>query len=201
MKAKTTETLRALLGTLLFLLLLLPFFLIWIPHRILSSPGHIYIFDLGEVRYLGLVPISLGVVIYVWCSSSFVFFGKGTPIPFTPTKNLVVTGLYRFVRNPIYIAGSLVLVGEALLFQSIGIFIYFLIMFVIFNIHVFMEEADLADRFGSTYERYRKAVPRWIPRLRPYRDKDDESLSGVSEIKVKTGGKHNTGKGSALQWL
>jgi protein-S-isoprenylcysteine O-methyltransferase Ste14 len=104
MKSKITETLIASLGTLLFLLLIIPFFLIWIPHRILLSPEHIYRFDISIYRYFGLVPIFLGVVIYIFCSGSFVFIGKGTPIPFTPTKELIMTGLYRFVRNPLYIA-------------------------------------------------------------------------------------------------
>ncbi len=175
MKAKTSETLPALLGTLIFLLLLLPFFLIWVPYKILSSPEHIYLFDTGIFRYLGVVPIALGIFFYIWCSSSFVFYGKGTPIPFTPTKKLVVTGLYRFVRNPLYIAGSFVLAGEALLFQSLGIFIYCLVMFVIFNVHVLIEETLLADRFGATYEQYCKSVPRWIPRLKPYRENGSES--------------------------
>lgn len=175
MKSRIAETLLALLGTLLFLLLILPFFLIWIPYKILSSPNHIYLFDTGAFRYFGLVPIALGVAIYFWCSNSFVFFGKGTPIPFTPTKKLVVTGLYRFVRNPMYIAGSFVLAGEALLFQSKGLFIYFLVMFGVFNVHVLIEETLLADKFGATYEHYCKFVPRWIPRLTPYRENGSES--------------------------
>jgi len=175
MNATIPQILWALLGTLLYLLLLLPFFLIWIPYRILLSPEQIYVFDIGIFRYLGLVPIALGVVIYVFCSLSFVFIGKGTPIPFTPTKELVVTGLYRFVRNPLYIAGVFVLVGEALLFQSIGIFFYCLVLFGGFNLHVLMEETLLADKFGTSYERYRNRVPRWIPRLRPYRDNNTES--------------------------
>jgi len=118
MKAKTSEILPALLGTLLFSFIIIPFFLIWIPRRILLSPEQIYRFDIGVFRYLGLVPIVFGVVIYVFCSGSFVFIGKGTPIPFTPTKELIVTGFYSFVRNPLYIAGVFVLAGEALLFQS-----------------------------------------------------------------------------------
>jgi protein-S-isoprenylcysteine O-methyltransferase Ste14 len=107
MKSKISKILPALLGTLLYLLLLLPFFLIWIPHRILLAPEQIYLFDIGVFRYLGLVPIALGVLIYVLCSRSFVFIGKGTPIPFTPTKELIVTGFYRFVRNPLYYADRL----------------------------------------------------------------------------------------------
>jgi len=175
MKAKTSEIMPAFLGTLLFLIIIIPFFLIWIPRRILLSPEQIYRFDIGVFRYLGLVPIVLGVVIYVFCSGSFVFIGKGTPIPFTPTKELIVTGFYRFVRNPLYIAGVFVLAGEALLFQSIGIFIYCLVMFGIFNVHVLMEETFLADKFGAAYEQYRNSVPRWIPRLKPCKDNGSEA--------------------------
>ena len=175
MNAARPQFLWAILGTLIYLLLLLPFFLIWIPYRILLLPEQIYVFDIGVFRYLGLVPIALGVIIYVFCSLSFVFIGKGTPVPFTPTKELIVTGLYRFVRNPLYIAGVFVLAGEALLFQSIGIFIYCLVMFGGFNFHVLMEEELLADKFGETYKRYRNSVPRWIPRLKPYGDNNTES--------------------------
>jgi protein-S-isoprenylcysteine O-methyltransferase Ste14 len=175
MKSKFAETLIASLGTLLFLLLIIPFFLIWIPREILLSPEYSYHFDIGIYRYLGLAPIVIGVVIYLFCSGSFVFVGKGTPIPFTPTKDLIVTGLYRFVRNPLYIAGVLVLSGESILFQSFGILIYCLLMFGAFNVHVFMEESLLAEKFGTRYEQYCMSVPRWIPRLKPGSKKDSES--------------------------
>lgn len=114
-------------------------------------------------------------LLYIICSGSFVFIGKGTPIPFTPTKELIVTGLYRFVRNPLYISGVLVLAGEAILFQSLGILIYCLVMFGIFNVHVLMEETLLADKFGEAYQRYCKSVTRWIPSAKPYIDNDSES--------------------------
>ena len=84
MKPKASEILPALLGTLLFL--------IWIPRKILLSPVYIYRFDIGVFQYLGLAPIVLGAIIYVFCSGNFVVIGKGTPIPFTPTKELIVTG-------------------------------------------------------------------------------------------------------------
>lgn len=176
MKAKVSEILPALLGTSLFLFILLPFFLIWIPNKILLSPEHIYLFDIGTFRYLGLIPIVFGVIIYIFCSCSFIFIGKGTPIPFTPTKELIVTGFYKFVRNPLYIAGVFVLAGEALLFQSIGIFIYCVVMFGVFNLHVLMEETFLSQKYGATYEQYRGSVPRWIPRLKPYKSNASESL-------------------------
>jgi protein-S-isoprenylcysteine O-methyltransferase Ste14 len=177
MKSKIGETLLASFGTLVFLFLILPFFLVWIPYKILISPNASYLFDIGVFRIIGLVPIVLGVVIYFWCSHSFVFFGKGTPILFTPTKKLVVAGLYKFVRNPMYIAGSLVIAGEALLFQSKGLSIYFLIMFGAFNLQVLcFEEPYLTDKFGDSYKRYRQYVRRWIPRLTPYRENNSESF-------------------------
>lgn len=174
MKPKTHETLLALLGTSLFLIFLAPFFMIWLPYEILVSSENAYRVDIGKFRYLGIIPIAMGIIIYFWCSSSFVFIGKGTPVPFTPTKKLIVTGLYRFIRNPMYIAAVSLLTGEALLFQSIGILIYCLIMFGILNVHVFMEETFLASKFGLEYENYRRQVPRWIPRLTPYRDNHSE---------------------------
>lgn len=76
-----------------------------------------------------------------------------------------MTGFYRFVRNPLYTAGVLVLAGEAILFQSVGILIYCLVMFGIFNVHVLMEETLLAEKYGATYEQYCKSVPRWIPKF------------------------------------
>jgi protein-S-isoprenylcysteine O-methyltransferase Ste14 len=175
MKSKIAETLIASFGTIVFLLLIIPFWLIWIPNKILSSPNHIYLFDLGVYRYLGLAPILLGVVIYIFCSGCFLLVGKGSPILFTPTKKLVVKGLYRFVRNPLYIAGVLVLVGEAILFQSIGIFIYCLAVLGFMIVIVFMEETLLSEKYGDRYEKYCKSVPRWIPRLTPYQENGSAS--------------------------
>jgi protein-S-isoprenylcysteine O-methyltransferase Ste14 len=116
MKVKTSETFFPLVGTLLFLLFVLPIFLVWIPRQIVTSPEHMHPFDIGDARYLGLVVIPIGILLYLWCAIGFVFSGKGTPILFTPTKKLIVTGPYRWVRNPMYIAGVFVLAGEALLF-------------------------------------------------------------------------------------
>ena len=175
MKANFYKTSLAFVGALIYLFLLVPFFIIWIPFEILSASGHDIVFNSGVFQHVGLVFIALGVVAYIWCSGSFVFYAKGTPIPFTPTKELVVTGLYKYVRNPLYIAGMLVLLGETLLFLSKGIFIYTLIMFGVFNIHVLMEENHLEDTFGKKYEQYRKDVPRWIPRFKSYKENDPSS--------------------------
>ena len=175
MKAKFSNTFLAFVGTLIYLFLLVPIFLIWIPYEILSASGNDIELSSGVFQYVGFVFIALGGVAYIWCSGGFLFYAVGSPIPFTPTKELVVTGLYKFVRNPLYIAGTLVLAGETLLFQSIGIFIYTLILFGVFNIHVLIEETHLENTFGKKYERYRRCVPRWIPRFKPYRGNDSKS--------------------------
>ena len=176
MKSDIAEIIKAFFGTLGFLFVLLPIILIGIPYKIISSPNHTHFFNIGAFRYFGLVPIVVGGIIYFWCSISFVFSGKGTPIHSMPPKELVVKGLYRFVRNPMYLAGFLILAGEVLLFQSKGVFIYLLIMFGVFNFLVVgREEARLGKRFGESYKHYCKSVGRWIPRLTPYRENDSGS--------------------------
>ena len=141
MKPETTAMLAALFGTLGVLFVLLPILLMGIPFLITSSPDHALLFELGVVRYSGILPIIIGVIIYFWCSFSFVFSGKGTPIHSMPPKKLVITGLYRFVRNPMYIGAFLVLVGEVLLFQSKDLLLYFLVIFAVINLFViFVEE-------------------------------------------------------------
>lgn len=176
MKSDIAEIIKAFFGTLGFLFVLLPIILIAIPYKIISSPNHTHFFNIGAFRYFGLVPIVVGGIIYFWCSISFVFSGKGTPIHTMPPKKLVVKGLYRFVRNPMYLAGYLILAGEVLLFQSKGVFIYLLVMFGVFNFLVVgREEARLGKRFGESYKQYCKSVGRWIPRLSPYRENDSGS--------------------------
>ena len=175
MKTKLSDTLISSLGTLLFLLVVVPLLWIWLPRQILISSDNFFIFDIGMVRYSGLLPIVSGVVILIYCSGSFVLVSKSTPIPFSSNNELIVTGLYRFVRNPLYIAAVLVLAGQAILFQSLGIIIYCLMTFGIFNVLVLMEETILEEQFGAKYVLYRKSVPRWIPRFRSVRIKDPAS--------------------------
>ena len=175
MRRMPSETLSPLISTLFFLFVLLPVFYFWIPYEIISS-RYLYSFDIGVLRYLGICFIVFGIIIDILCSIGFVVQGKGSPIPFSPTKELVVTGIYRYVRNPFYIAGSSVLIGETILFQSFGLLIYFIIMFGVFYFQALMEETHLESEFGEAYNHYRKSVPGWIPNLRPYKDKTRDQL-------------------------
>ena len=121
----------------------------------------------GFLFYLALPFWIVGVVILVWCFWDFVQKGKGTPAPIEPPKELVVSGLYNYVRNPMYVGVLLVIIGHFLWFGFWNLLIYAVVVFIIFSAFViFYEEPNLKGRFGSAYEHYLNTVPRWIPRLK-----------------------------------
>ena len=99
----------------------------------------------------------------------FVHEGEGTPAPWDPPLKFVVSGPYRYVRNPMLSAVILMILAEAVALNSLSLvgwaFFFFLLNTVYF---VFVEEPGLEKRFGVTYQRYKEAVPRWVPRSRPY---------------------------------
>jgi protein-S-isoprenylcysteine O-methyltransferase Ste14 len=100
----------------------------------------------------------------------FALEGLGTPAPIAPTQKLVVTGLYRYVRNPIYIAVVAVIFGQALLFGDWRLLCYGALLWLFFHVWVVMiEEPTLKQTFSTEYESFRTNVPRWIPRLTPWR--------------------------------
>jgi protein-S-isoprenylcysteine O-methyltransferase Ste14 len=127
-------------------------------------------FDLQVTRAVGILLIGAGLPGLLDSFARFALQGLGTPAPIAPTKNLVVTGLYRYVRNPMYVSVVAVIVGQALLFGDWRLLAYSLLMWLAFHAFVLTyEEPALALRFGSQYEDFRANVPRWIPRLSPWR--------------------------------
>lgn len=121
----------------------------------------------------GLMLIALGVVFLATCIWEFARRGGGTLGPPDAPGRLVVRGLYRYVRNPMYLSVSMILLGESLLVGSPGLIVYWAIWFIIANLFVIgYEEPALRRRFGSPYERYCLRVGRWLPRL-PRRDGRD----------------------------
>ena len=117
----------------------------------------------------GLVFILLGLFLSVRSAFDFAAFGQGTPAPWDPPRALVVRGLYRYVRNPMISGVFAILLGEALLFGSRPVFLWFLAFLLLNWIYIpLSEERGLERRFGQAYLRYKKNVPRWIPRLRPW---------------------------------
>jgi protein-S-isoprenylcysteine O-methyltransferase Ste14 len=115
---------------------------------------------------VGLLPLALGVGLYLWCAGAFTFIGKGTPAPIDAPKALVVQGPYRRVRNPMYVAVLLVILGQAIVLRSSLLVGYALLFWlVVHTFVVLVEEPLLRDQFGSSYDAYLRRVPRWIPRL------------------------------------
>jgi protein-S-isoprenylcysteine O-methyltransferase Ste14 len=117
----------------------------------------------------GLALIGMGLALVVQTVALFVRVGKGTLAPWDPTTRLVVRGPYRRVRNPMITGVLCILVGEAALFGSVPLLTWAAAFFAVNAVYMpLVEEPGLRRRFGDGYEAYRAAVPRWIPRLRPW---------------------------------
>lgn len=122
------------------------------------------------LRGLGIVPLVAGAVVLLSAFVRFVVEGFGTPAPVAPTEHLVVGGLYRHVRNPMYVAVVAVIAGQALLLARPVLVTYGVLAWLAMGAFTrWYEEPTLARRFAAEYERYRDAVPGWWPRLRPWR--------------------------------
>jgi protein-S-isoprenylcysteine O-methyltransferase Ste14 len=117
-------------------------------------------------RLLVAAPLFLvGAAIYFWCLWHFAVTGRGTPAPIDPPTRLVVRGLYRRVRNPMYVGVLLVVAGWALYYRSIRVIEYAVALAVLFHVFVvFVEEPLLRRRFGAAYDDYTRTVGRWVPR-------------------------------------
>ena len=135
---------------------------VWLPwwlltHGTASTPA--------PTAWEAIPVIAGGVALYFWCAWNFATVGGGTPGPWDAPRRVVAHGPYRWVRNPIYLAALLVVLGEAWLFTSPRLLAYAGVMAACFHLFVTgYEERTLARRFGPAYLEYRRAVPRWIPR-------------------------------------
>ena len=135
-----------------------------IPYLIVVREGASIVGSWTPRHFLSLVPMVVGAAVLVWCIWDFAAKGRGTLAPVDPPKQLVVQGLYRYVRNPMYLGVLVLLLGEAAFFNSITLLQYTAIWFVIVNLFVvFYEEPALRRRFGDSYERYFRSVHRWLP--------------------------------------
>jgi len=160
----------AILGSAVFLVLapgtvagLVPW---WISHWHLETPFLGWL----PLRFLGGLLIAAGVPVLVDSFARFALQGFGTPAPVFPTKHLVVTGLYRFVRNPMYVAVVSVILGQGLLLGNLRILKYGALAWLVFHLFVLVyEEPTLRASFGPEYGHFCAAVPRWLPRLHAWR--------------------------------
>lgn len=115
------------------------------------------------VQPFGLVPLGLGAAALLWCVRDFYVIGEGTLAPWDPTKRLVVVGLYRYTRNPMYIAVSLMLAGWAISFASTGLLVYMLIVMAALELRVvYGEEPWLQLTHGEDWVAYASRVHRWL---------------------------------------
>ena len=127
--------------------------------------------DVGALATVaGWLLVAGGLAALLPSFARFALQGLGTPAPVAPTEHLVVTGLYRHVRNPMYLAVGSLIVGQALILGRPGLLLYAaLFAATVFAFVRGYEEPALTEQFGAEYEAYRRAVPGWWPRLRPYR--------------------------------
>lgn len=155
---------RAAAGSALFFVLapgvvagLIPW---WLTGWDFGDPGAFWL----PVRLVGLVVLIAGVGVLLHAFVRFVVEGVGTPAPVAPAQRLVVGGLYRYVRNPMYLAVLAAIVGQALLLGRLGLLAYAAVVAAAFVTFVrWYEEPTLRRQFGEEYDAYRQAVPAWIP--------------------------------------
>ena len=131
------------------------------PHMVPTS---------GFQLVAGLVVVLLGLFVMAQTILTFIRIGKGTLAPWSPTRKLIVGGMYAYVRNPMILGVITVLLGESIAFGSMSILTWAVLVFLINTVYfIFSEEPGLEKRFGDEYREYKRKVPRWIPRLRPWK--------------------------------
>ena len=161
------DRIKAALGSLAFLIVapgvvagLMPWLITeWQPLPPVDGPG--------ALRWTGLILIAAGLAVVLEAFARFAWEGLGTPAPVAPTRTLVVSGFYRVVRNPMYVAVIALIFGQAVLFASLGVATYGVVIAVAFDTFVRLyEEPTLRGAYGEAYAAYCAATPRWIPRFR-----------------------------------
>ena len=160
----------SILGSILFLLVapgtvagLVPW---WISRWHLRPA----LLGISVFRLLGALLVLAGLPMLLASFARFAIQGLGTPAPLFPTKHLVVTGPYRYVRNPMYVGVAAIIIGQALLFGDPRLLAYGALVWL--ASHLFVrgyEEPKLSNSFGDEYREFCRNVPRWVPRVRPWR--------------------------------
>jgi protein-S-isoprenylcysteine O-methyltransferase Ste14 len=160
----------ALLGTLLFFCIAPATVAGWVPWLLTRWQPQPPLFDGAASRWAGALLAVTGTLMVVESFARFALKGIGTPAPVAPTRHLVVSGLYRHVRNPMYVGVVLAILGQALWLGSVTLLIYAAAVWVAFFLFVLAyEEPALRRQFGAEYDAYCAQVPRWLPRLTPWR--------------------------------
>ena len=148
-------------------LVFIPALLLWVSAKSKYAPQ--FVSPSSLLFWLAIVLAAIGIVLAGSTVRLLLHYGEGTPAPWDPTRKLVLMGPYRYVRNPMISGALLILLSEAIFFQSWPIFFWWF-AFLIFNLLYIplVEENNLEDRFGQDYLLYKTHVPRWIPTIRPW---------------------------------
>ena len=134
-------------------------YLPWIISRDQSFAG-------GAGTAFALLLFAAGGAIYFWCLWDFASFGRGTPAPIDAPKSLVIRGLYRYTRNPMYVGVLTVILGWVVLFAALKLLVYCACVGLCFQLFiVYYEEPQLRRTFGGSYDEYLARVGRWLPRV------------------------------------
>jgi protein-S-isoprenylcysteine O-methyltransferase Ste14 len=142
---------------------------VWVPYLLTGWRCEAPFFGLAATRIVGVALAMIGLAALLDCFRRFALEGVGTPAPVAPPRELVVSGPYRYVRNPMYVAVVGIVVGQAILFGSRRLLAYAFGIWLPAHLFVMLyEEPTLAARFGASYQTYRANVRRWWPRLTPW---------------------------------
>lgn len=137
----------------------IPWFLVRVGPRLPMKLWH----------WFGIVPLAIGGLALLWCNWAFVVQGRGTAAPYDPPRALVVRGLYRHVRNPMYVSAVLIVFGIGIWTGTASLFGYSILLALSYHLFVrYYEEPHLQRVFGQSYAEYCAAVPRWWPRITPW---------------------------------
>src|SRR5215469_11138772 len=161
--------LRAVLGSVLFLILapgtvagLVPW---WISKWKVQPVSPAFLI----IQLPGLLILAVSILIIIEAFARFALQGIGTPAPVLPTRHLVVSGFYRYVRNPMYVAVVGAILGQSMILGNLMLLLYAALGWLVSHLFVVIyEEPTLRRKFGDEYAEFCANVPRWIPRLRPW---------------------------------
>ena len=158
--------------------------LIYVPAFILffgwiALQVRVYDNDIGLLpewtKLPGIILMILGGILCLFCILVFIIKGKGTPAVFDPPTKFVAIGPYKYVRNPMYIGGFILLIGFGLYYSSLSILILSVILFFLFHLFVvFVEEPGLEKRFGESYIEYKTSISRWVPSYHSFKSQKSD---------------------------
>src|SRR6266446_4235849 len=159
----------AAIVTVIFLIVVPGSVAVLVPRLILGTQLR-PVSRISSIGWLGLPLVIGGAIILLDSFARFVVQGLGTPAPVFPTRHLVVSGLYRYVRNPIYVAVVVAILGQGLILGNVALLAYGGLVWLLFHVFVLVyEEPTLGTTFDAEYQSFCAEVPRWIPRFTPWR--------------------------------